>query len=305
MKKKGYALLVVIIVMSAALMLGFTIIRSQAIQTNNLKYEKKDIQAYYAAESGINDLVDKLFSNIKAVVGSYPVGSNVSIREFIERVNDINEPSSARAKIFNKSLENDKDTLYNAFITEEYSGLSPETEPDENHRIYFTYPISSTGESNLKDSIKHTLRRDVTIAVTITNSGGSGGGSDEDIYGLMNELIQSIIDYRNGFGTKIAIIEAANKAKSHWSEILKSKIPSIFNGNHEAKDNCKQRDNWSKFVKDLGKIPSNDNKPGGAEGIFKFSSTHHLEEINDEILNFMNDNDDTTTIIIGNPVITK
>lgn len=303
MKKKGYALLVVIIVMSAALMLGFTIIRSQAIQTNNLKYEKKDIQAYYAAESGINDLADKLFGNIKAVVGLYPAGANVSVKEFIEAVNNINKPSSTQTRIINKSLQNDKDTLYNAFLTEEYSSLSPETEPDENHRIFFTYPISSTGESNLKDSIKHTLRREVTIAVTITSSGGSGG-SDEDIYGLMNELIQSIIDYRNGFGTKEAIIQAANKVKSHWSEILESKIPTIFNSNHEAKDNCKQRDNWSKFVKDLGKIPSNDNKPGGAEGIFKFSNTHHLEQINDEVLNFIND-DDTTTIIIGNPVITK
>lgn len=301
MKNKGYALLVVIIVMSAALMLGFTIIRSQAIQSNNLKYEKKDMQAYYAAESGINDLVDKLFSNIKAIANSYPAGSNVSTREFIQKVNAINEPSSEQAKILDKSLENDKDTLYNAFITEEYSGLPPETEPDENHCIYFTYPISSTGESNLKNSIKHTLRRDVTIAVTITSS----GGSDKYIYELMNKLIQSIIDYRNGFGNKAAIIEEANKVKSHWNEISKSKIPSIFNSNHEAKDNCKQRDNWGKFVKDLDKIPSNDNKPGGAEGIFKFSNARHLEQINDEILNFINDDDDTTTIIIDNPVIIK
>lgn len=304
MKKKGYALLVVIIVMSAALMIGFTIIRSQAIQTNNLKYEKKDLQAYYAAEAGINDLVDKLFVNIKTVGDSYHADSNVTIEEFIEKVNEVNKQSSEQAKILNKSLENDKDTRYNAFVTED-SDLPLETEPDKDNRIYFTYPISSTGESNLKDSIKHTLNRSVTIAVTITSSGGSGGsnidGIDANGISLLTDAIEKISNYQSISSSfnENEVVKALDKLIPYWQKIKNSNIlKNIFNSDHVEKDNCKQSDNWSKFVRDVEQVLTKHKVNG------KFSSVHHLDIINNKILNLIND-DNTNTITIDNPVITK
>lgn len=307
MRKKGYALLVVIIVISGALMLGFTMLRSEAIQTKNLKYEKKDLQSYYAAESGINDLVDELFSNIKTIADSHPEDSDVTVKEFIQQVNAMNMPSSSQAKVLNKFLENDKDTLYNANIDNSYNGLPDSTELDENNRLYFIYPITSTGESNLKDSIKHTLKRNVTIAITIISSGDSGDGTIDGIekegYLLLSDAIKKISDYQKNSSplNENRVIEALYKLSPYWGKIKKSDIiKNIFNANHISKDNCGKRDNWSKFVRDVDKVYGKDKVNG------KFSSVHHLDIIDGEILKLVgNDGDNTTTISIGSPVITK
>lgn len=322
MKKKGYALLVVVIIMSAALMVGFTIIRSQAVQTNNLKYERMDIQAYYAAEAGVSDLVDKLYTNIKNVPRPSKLEQNQNIDDiitnFITQVNQSNNAGSDKPNVVGSYLKNnkntpyDKDIVYDAHIVN--SSNTRET-IDKTTHINFNYDISSTGQSNyLKgDPIRHNITRDVTITIKIVRSEASGGGNEAidgisgEVIKLFMDAIKKISDYQkvaNSYNEDL-VVAALDNLIPYWSKIASSvTLKAIFNSEHEVNDNCDngKNHNWSKFVRDVEHVYKN--KKDKVNG--KFSSVHHLDIINDEISKRIGGtNEDNITIDIGEPVITK
>ncbi|MBC2579949.1 hypothetical protein [Clostridium sp. DJ247] len=303
MKKKGAALLTVVIIMTAVLMLGAVILESQVSSFKSLKYINRDMQAYYCAEAGVNDVANNLVKEMNRVIGLYPQNSSIQTSDLIHKMYTYIQPNNNIIMVTEKSLDKDKDTWYSSDI-DSYNPLPDDTEVDANNKIYFTYTVHSTGKANLKDPIVHKITATIKISVTIINNsgGGSGGGNtSENIYSLMYQLINYIITNDKDGSNNEEIIDCVIQLHNRWQEVIASDIPDLFNIDNNKNINI----NWEHFTDDFNKIYDYSmNLNGDKTGIFNFSNVHDWPEIKDNISKYVN-NSNGTIVIVGSPDISK
>jgi len=90
MKKKGSALLVTIIIMSVIFTMAVIMISSTLKSNRQVRKDYNEVQSYYCAETGINDVMDdvcKLFEN------------NKNISDYVNEQNNLFDNSNASYKV--------------------------------------------------------------------------------------------------------------------------------------------------------------------------------------------------------------